>query len=272
MPMSLIKFIVLSFYVYVYAKLRNRFRSLLGDCHYVILLYHRVSDDYKDSVTVGVDQFKRHIKIIMDKYEIVPLSSIDEIKKKRIINPLVSITFDDGYADNYEAARFLSSRNINATFFISTGIIGTDRPFPHDIKRLKKLVPALSWEQVSDMVQWGHSFGSHTADHTNLASLSVDEALLQIAKGQQDLQKRLGDIASLGLFAYPYGSKEDLPEEVRDSLPKIGVKYCFSAYGGINHSNFDDSDIRRQSVNYAFSDLAFKAALEGWKTRVPKRS
>jgi peptidoglycan/xylan/chitin deacetylase (PgdA/CDA1 family) len=270
--MGLIKFIVLSFYVYVYAKVRNRFRSLLGDCHYVILLYHRVSDDYKDSVTVGVDQFKRQIKIIMDKYEIVPLSSVDEIKKKRMSHPLVSITFDDGYADNYEAARFLSDRNIEATFFISPGIIGTNRPFPHDMKRLKKLVPALSWEQVSDMVQWGHSFGSHTADHANLANLSVDEALLQIAKGQQELQKRLGSKASLGFFSYPYGRKEDLPEEVRHGLPRFGIKYCFSAYGGINHSIFDSCDIRRQSVNYAFSDLAFKAALEGWKTRMPKRS
>jgi peptidoglycan/xylan/chitin deacetylase (PgdA/CDA1 family) len=42
--------------------------------------------------------------------------------------PLVSLTFDDGYADNHQiAAAMLAEAGLRATLFVTTGLVGTDQ-------------------------------------------------------------------------------------------------------------------------------------------------
>lgn len=270
--MNIIKYTILFLYVYVFAKIRNVILSIFGGCHFVILTYHRVSDDIKDDITVGVNQFKRHVKIINSNYDTFNLTDVGLLRGRKTRKPIVAISFDDGYRDNYDAARFLADQGIMATFFITTSIVGSSNGFPHDLKNKLGVVPALSWDQIYTMSQWGHSFASHTASHLNLQDLNPESALHEVARGNEDIKRKLGPKASAELFAYPHGRKEDLPDSVRESLPTLGIKYCFSAYGGVNYSDFDQYDINRQGLNYAFTDLAFRAAIEGWRVRVPIRN
>jgi peptidoglycan/xylan/chitin deacetylase (PgdA/CDA1 family) len=235
------------------------------------LVYHRVNDELRDSVTVSIRQFKEQILFLKSHYEIFDLDELPNLQGKKLKRPMVAITFDDGYADNFEAARFLAENGVRAGFFISTRIVGSANPFPHDLKRLGKAIDSLSWEQVLHMTSWGHIIGSHTADHPNLSSLCVEKAIQQIAQGQHELVDKLGEAASPEFFAYPHGLKEDFPEDACSALPRLGIKYCFSAYGGINRRNFVSYDIRRQGIDHSFSEFAFHAAIEGWKVRVPKR-
>ena len=66
-----------------------------------ILLYHRVADNARDNLTVGVEQFDRQMSLIRKYCQ--PLSIEDAltcatIEKTR--KPFVSATFDDGYFDH----------------------------------------------------------------------------------------------------------------------------------------------------------------------------
>jgi peptidoglycan/xylan/chitin deacetylase (PgdA/CDA1 family) len=263
----------LAAYVYLWAPCRNLYRRLTGTCHTTVLLYHRVSDDYRDSVTVGVEQFIEQARLLRGRYDVIDLPTLMAGRGQPRRRPGVVITFDDGYADNFLAARLLRRAGLPATFFLSTRIVGSDRGFDHDLKKLGKRVPALFWEQVRQMADWGFHFGNHTAEHTNVGRVPLLEALDQIETAQRDLTDYLdqaGDSSRfarvLAAMAYPFGRTSDITPQVRDALGVAGFDCCLSAYGGTNPPNFDRMDILRQAVDHNFSTLAFRAALEGWKS------
>jgi len=100
----------------------------LVDPPVVVLLYHRVASLASDPemLAVSPDNFRaqvRHLK------ETVPLVRF-EGDWTSVSRPAVAITFDDGYADNLlEALPILDEVGVPATFFISTGTIGTTQEF-----------------------------------------------------------------------------------------------------------------------------------------------
>src|SRR5204863_99637 len=101
-----------------------------------VLLYHRVSDEARDNLTVGVGQFDRHMALISRHCQ--PVSIEDVVNWERVPRskkPLVCITFDDGYLDNYlHAVPILERYRVPAAFFVSTGIVASNLRFPHDVR------------------------------------------------------------------------------------------------------------------------------------------
>ncbi len=258
-------------YAYLWAPCRNLYRRLAGTCQTTVLLYHRVSDDHLDSVTVGVEQFIEHVQLLRRRYDVMDLPTFLARRGQPRRRPGVVITFDDGYADNCLAARLLRRAGLPGTFFLSTRIVGSDRGFEHDLKKLGKTVPALRWEQVRQMANWGFHFGNHTADHANVGKIPLPEALDQIEKAQRDLTDHLDGAGGstrfagvLAAMAYPFGRPSDITPQVRQALDTAGFDCCLSAYGGTNPPNFDRLNILRQAVDHNFSLLAFRAAIEGW--------
>jgi peptidoglycan/xylan/chitin deacetylase (PgdA/CDA1 family) len=54
----------------------------------------------------------------------------------------VAITFDDGYADNLDAARTLHARGLTATFYITAGCLADGQPFwPAELRSLIRAIP-----------------------------------------------------------------------------------------------------------------------------------
>jgi peptidoglycan/xylan/chitin deacetylase (PgdA/CDA1 family) len=99
---------------------RLRSRSL-------ILLYHRVARPQTDpwSLCVSPAHFEEHLEVLRRFHR----TRLDGIAPRRW-RPSVTITFDDGYADNlHAAARLLKRYDTPATFFIATGYIGGSREF-----------------------------------------------------------------------------------------------------------------------------------------------
>ena len=245
-----------------------------GQAHAAVLLYHRVSDDFLDSVTVGVEQFRDQMRILRRRYDVVDLRTLLEQQDRPRRRPVVAVTFDDGYEDNHLAARILRREGIPCTFFVCTGIVGTDdRSFPHDAKKLGRRVPALAWSQVDSMARDGFDFGNHTVDHVDVASLPVDEALDQVRRATDELESRTraaaGDRAAEAArwFAFPYGRPQNVTDEVRQGLGSIGIDVCLSAHGGVNPPDLDRLDVLRQGIDHNFSRLGFRAVLEGWRLR-----
>lgn len=266
---ELVKTLILLKLLLTIVPLRNLVRRLRGTAHVRVILFHRVSDSYHDSVTVGVEQFQSFLKIIKRRYDVLDMAEFLASRGAPRRRPAVVLTFDDGYRDNYLAALLLRREGIPCTFFVATRIVGdADRAFPHDLKKLGHGVPALSWEQIQQMVRWGFQISNHTSDHLNLADASLDDAVENVRQAASDLTGELGDaLPGRRWLAYPYGKADDITPEVRERLPELGITHCFSAFGGTNPVDFDEWNILRQNVDCNFGPIRFVMALEGWRTR-----
>jgi peptidoglycan/xylan/chitin deacetylase (PgdA/CDA1 family) len=99
-----------------------------------VLMYHRVLPEARcadyplDSLVVSEEVFEQQVMWMSQRWEVLPLADAmrrsDQWGSGR---PHVAITFDDGYADNYDiAAPILEKHGIRGTFFVTAGHIGTE--------------------------------------------------------------------------------------------------------------------------------------------------
>jgi peptidoglycan/xylan/chitin deacetylase (PgdA/CDA1 family) len=111
---------------------------------------------------------------------------------------VVSLTFDDGYASQYTAARpLLASHGMHGTFFIPSKRIGSST--------------YMSWQQVTALAADGNEIGGHTLDHKNLTTVSAAEARRQVCTDRNVL---LAHEFAVTDFAYPYGAFNSAVESV----------------------------------------------------------
>ena len=106
---------------------RRRRASLL------VMMYHRVLAE-PDPLRPGEPDaagFAAQIGIIAGDFNVLPLrEAIDRLRGGTLPARAVSITFDDGYANNYEiAAPILAARRVPATIFVATGYLNGGRMF-----------------------------------------------------------------------------------------------------------------------------------------------
>ncbi len=108
----------------------------LADPPVIVLVYHRVATLSSDPEMLAVtpENFRAQMRYLKDNVSLVRFEE-DWTKASK---PAVAITFDDGYADNaLEALPILEEVGVPATFFVSTGTIGTTREFWwHELERL----------------------------------------------------------------------------------------------------------------------------------------
>jgi len=229
-----------------------------------VLLYHRVSDDVRDNLTVGIEQFDRQMALLARHCRLLSIEQVlDSASVPRSPLPLVAVTFDDGYLDNYQhAAPILRRHGIPAAFFVSTGIVDSDQRFPHDVRRGNAAIPVMSWAQMREMRTWGFTLGSHTVHHIDCAAEPAEVVRTELAQSRDDLQRELG--VDQPIFAYPYGGKRHMTPERLQFVREAGYVGCLSAYGGTNIGTVDRFNVLRRGINWEFSDRAFLLECLGW--------
>jgi peptidoglycan/xylan/chitin deacetylase (PgdA/CDA1 family) len=101
---------------------------------------------------------------------------------------VVSLTFDDGNADQYAVRSMLSAHGMKGTFFINSGRVG--------------LSGFMTTQQLADIASDGNEIGGHTVTHADLPTLDPDESKRQICNDRVNLINMGFSPTS---FAYPYG-------------------------------------------------------------------
>ena len=109
----------------------------------------------------------------------------------------VTIQFDDGNADQYQALAMLNAHAMHATFYVNTGVIGDSAH--------------MSWSQLQDLFAAGNDIGGHTLTHTNLKPLKTADAHYQVC---QDRDNLLSHNLQPTAFAYPFGSFDSGTEQI----------------------------------------------------------
>lgn len=143
----------------------------------------------------------------------------------RVGERVVILTFDDGYADNFEQAFPVLKRfGFVATVFLVTDFVNTTRLFPWDLGKVSSEIPPVSfqtlkWQQIREMAASGLEFGSHTCTHPELAGLPPDRFAEEITRSRHDLQEALKD--EVVSFSYPRGN---LNQEVLQTVERAGYR------------------------------------------------
>ncbi len=114
-----------------------------------ILMYHRVlpgelCKNYPlQSLVIPSEVFNAQMEYLAENYTVLPISEALMLlnNKESTKKPIVSVTFDDGYEDNYTiAAPILEKIGVKGTFFITSGFVIERSPQWFDRAALLNLV------------------------------------------------------------------------------------------------------------------------------------
>ena len=95
-----------------------------------ILYYHRVNDDGDPFFpALSTAFFEQQMRFVRRHYRVVSLAALLQVLSGGPTEPVVAITFDDGYQDNYQNAfPILQGLGLPATIFLATGSIDSGEP------------------------------------------------------------------------------------------------------------------------------------------------
>lgn len=222
-----------------------------------VVLYHRVSDDARDNLTVGVEQFERQMQLLRRHCDLLTLEQVVQPGSlARSRRPRVAVTFDDGYLDNATlAAPILRRHRVPCAFFVSTGLMGTGSRFPHDVRRGNPHLPNMGWDHLRAMKRDGFIVGSHTVNHIDCVAEPPERVRDELRQSRADLERELGPGPLM--LAYPYGGRDQMNPERLELVREAGFVACLSAYGGTNKGQVDRWNVLRRGVDWTFSDSAF---------------
>lgn len=164
-----------------------------------VLMYHRVDDLPPDAgpllrdLTVSPANFEQQVRYLVENgYTILTAGQVQRAVRGREPLPAkgIALTLDDGYADNFtQAFPILRRYGLDGTLFLVTSTVGTPRH--------------VTWEQAGSMLREGIEFGSHSAHHVDLTTLSTTGLDAELRESRAELERRLG--TPIEQIAYPSG-------------------------------------------------------------------
>ncbi len=224
-----------------------------------ILMYHSVSErnstvahPYFETNTTPA-RFREQIRWLRDAgFRSVPLNAI---ATGRARDGGMAITFDDGYRDNLTSAwPVLREHGFAATVFLANDYVGSSFNGR----------ACLSWDEIRGARREGVVFGSHTASHANLVSMSDVEVRREWSLSKERIEQELGE--KIDLFSYPYAFPEANPafvRRMRHILDSLGYTRGVTTIVGTTRQYGDPFFLPRLPINTFDDERLFRAKLDG---------
>ncbi|MFA6028989.1 MAG: polysaccharide deacetylase family protein [Elusimicrobiota bacterium] len=203
-----------------------------------VLMYHKIGDPPAGSrlgkLWVGAEEFRWQMEWLKRRgYTTLLFSQMHDVLTGKAPSPEkpALVTFDDGYASNYEIAYpILRELGLKGNIFLVHDTLDHHNAW-HD-PASEPWVRMMRWEHVREMLDTGvMDFGSHTMGHPNLPKIPLEEVRWQLRESKKRLEERLD--RPFHFFAYPYGAGAYVPE-VRQAALEAGYLYDFSVRQGVS--------------------------------------
>ena len=249
------------------AHSRRRLLAVLRDSGQLpvgVLFYHRISDQFPNTWTLSRDDFCRQLDWLQANFDIVSLAEAQHrIRSANCQRATISITFDDGYAENADfAIPELLRRSLPATYFVATDFVRTAQAFPHDLAAGQYLPPN-TIEQLRDFAAQGIEIGAHTRSHADMGQVVGAQIEEEIVGSIQDLEGWLG--RKVRYFAFPFGLPENTTQAAVDVLAAHGLSGFCTAYGAWNWPGWPGFHLRRIHADPGLEKL------QNWLTLDPRK-
>ena len=210
-----------------------------------VLAYHGTTADRSDPTWLD---FAGQMTLLEDLgFRVVPLgAAVAAILEERPPTvPTVSITFDDGWANNVHVAfPELARRGWPASVFVTTSFVGR-RPF-------------LSEAELARLADFGVAAEMHTHGHPDLRELDSASIAGEIGRCRDVLERATG--VRPGYFCYPFGSFDS---RVRDAVAAAGVEAACTGLPGWNPPGSDPLRMRRITLDPGDGPADLRARLAG---------
>lgn len=212
------------------------FLSLVARADFVpIVMYHKIGTN-PSATEISLQQFQSHLDLLnQNGYSTITVSALQKIisSGKPVPEKTVVITFDDGWASSLLALKALKDRGMTATFYISTGLLGTPGYMTFD-----------DVKKIADVVE----IGAHTHTHfieweSNLDSIDDRVIVGEMVLSKYLLEKNLGK--EVKSFSWPYGYYR---EHLLLMSPSIGFASTVHANAQTKNSNSTNT-LRLERIN-----------------------
>lgn len=248
-------------YCLQYSKIRNQLFRWRRRSVTRILAFHDVLDTEREC-------FREKLRIVKSVGNVVSLEDVVTGKlSSDKIN--VAITFDDGFQGWLEnACPILKELGMNATFFVSSGLIGLRGEHEREFLTNKlmssrhtggTLITAQALRTLADQ---GFCIGGHTYNHSNLGEIRHRGGLVaEIEKDKKDLERIAG--TAINFFAYPFGIYKNKYFDMGSVLEGSGYKGAVTLVPGFVTGRTNRFFWGRDLVNPSMPSSVFKARIMG---------
>ena len=226
-----------------------------------VIVYHKITDeriaDEWLQMTTPADVFDIQMRYLKENgYRTVNARDVSRILKSedKIPPRTISITFDDGYKDNFRNAfPILRKYGFVGTVFVTAKFVDEAAQIKPDY---------LSWDEISQMRRSGvFTFGCHSLSHKNLSLLNKSELMNEIKGAKNILEDRLNE--DISAFAYPYGWQNSFNQKVIDAVKEAGFLSAFTGIYGENTKHTDPFRLKRLRVSWLDDPKEFQMIMRG---------
>lgn len=226
-----------------------------------VIVYHKIIDEHIAGewlqMTTPVDLFDIQMRYLKENgYRTISARDVSGILRSedKVPPKTVSITFDDGYKDNFRNAfPVLRKYGFVGTVFVTAKFIDeAEQGNPN----------YLNWDEIAEMRRSGvFTFGCHSILHKNLSLLSKNELIDEIRAAKDILEDRLSE--SVSTFAYPYGWQNSFNGKVIDAVKEAGFLSAFTGIYGENTKHTDPFRLKRLRVSWLDDAEEFQMIMRG---------
>ena len=225
-----------------------------------VLLYHKVSVNHFDALTVTIEQLDRQLSyLVSEGYQCVTAKQILDYHhfQTPLPNKPILITFDDAHFSFYEhALTILKKHKIKVTLFIATGLIGTEHSECGEI---------MSHDQIKKLDFNIVEPALHSHRHQNYKKLTPENIKYDLQENISVLKKN--DIPFAPVFAYPFGGfprEFNQLQNLKELFSEFNIEAAFRIGNRINHlsGKTDFFQLNRIDVRGTDSFFRFKLKLK----------